>query len=96
MIRRVTRIAPWQAAKIFALMYFVIGIVIAIPMYFFVEATRALTGAAGPGFGIGFVIVMPVLYAVGALIFVPLGCLLYNLAAKITGGLELDVIEKAA
>lgn len=93
MIRQITRIAPWQAGKVFALMYLVIGFVFAVPMYFFVESTRVGTGE--PALGIGLFIAMPLIYAIAALIFVPLFCLLYNATAKFTGGIELSVTEKA-
>jgi hypothetical protein len=32
-------------------------------------------------------------YAIGGLIVVPLACLIYNLVAKLVGGLEFDVVD---
>lgn len=92
MIRRVTRISPWQAGKFFAVLYFLIGLIFAV---FF-----ALVAQFAPpdqlGFGLGFAVAFPFLYAIGALIFVPIGCWIYNLVAKLVGGLEFEVVEQDA
>jgi hypothetical protein len=92
MIRRVTRIAPWQAGKFFAVLYFIFGLIFAIPFMFF--AQFAPDGQAG--FGVGFALAFPFLYAIGALIFVPLACLIFNLVAKFVGGLDFEVVEHDA
>jgi ammonia channel protein AmtB len=90
MIRRVTRIAPWQAGKFFAVLYFIFGLVFAIPFMLFVSAAPAEQA----GFGIGFVLAFPFIYALGALIFVPLACLIFNFVAKLVGGLDFEVVER--
>ena len=87
MIRRVTRISPWQAGKFFAVMYFIMGLVIAVPFAFF-------TGSAGGGaYGIGVLFGIPFGYAIAGLIFVPIGCLIFNGVAKLVGGLDFEVVE---
>jgi hypothetical protein len=89
MKRRLTRIAPWQAAKVCAVLYFVLGLIFAIPL-----TLLALFAEPQPGeeqVGLGLAIAFPFLYAVGALIFVPIACWLYNLVARIVGGLEVEV-----
>ena len=89
MLRRVTRVSIWQAAKFCAVLYFLMGLVFAIPLALF-------SPMAGEGFGIGFAIALPFMYAIGALIFVPIGCLIFNFVAKLVGGLEFEVVEPAA
>jgi len=51
----------------------------------------------GPGFhlSVGILLLFPFMYALVALIFVPLACWLYNTAAKFVGGLEVTVTEVA-
>jgi hypothetical protein len=91
MIRHLMRIAPWQAGKFFAVLYFIMGLIFAIPF--------ALIGAAVPeqaGFGVGFAIAMPFMYAICGLIFVPLACLIFNFVAKLVGGLEFVVTESSS
>ena len=42
-----------------------------------------------------FILMFPFMYALAALLFVPLGCWIYNLAAKLVGGLEVAVADSA-
>jgi len=37
---------------------------------------------------------MPFMYAICGLLFVPVGCWVYNLAAKFVGELEISVTDK--
>ena len=87
MQRRVTRIAPWQAGKFFAVLYFILGLIFAIPLALFSQV------AGQSGFGIGFAIALPFGYAIGALIFVPLSCWIFNMVARLVGGLDFEVVE---
>jgi hypothetical protein len=87
MLRRLVRISPWQAAKFFAVLYFIMGLVIGIPFALIMSATGQ------GGFGIGFAIAIPFGYAIGALIFVPIGCWIFNFVAGLVGGLEFTVAE---
>jgi len=88
MIRRVTRIAPWQAGKFFAVLYFILGLIFAIPLALF---SQAIPGQGG--FGIGFAIAIPFGYAIAGLIFVPLACWIFNMVAKFVGGLDFEVVD---
>lgn len=45
-------------------------------------------------FGVGAVIVMPILYGIGGFIGGAISALLYNLAAKLTGGIALHLEDK--
>ena len=87
MLRRVTRISIWQTAKFCAVLYFLMGLLFAIPIALIAPSTGA------EGFGLGFAIALPFVYAIGALIFVPIGCLVFNFVSKLVGGLEFEVIE---
>jgi hypothetical protein len=92
MTKRLTRISPWQAGKLFALIYFAMSLLLVIPMAL-VSAYVPVPPGARPHFGLGFLVCLPFLYALAALIFVPFGCWLYNNAAKLVGGLEISVTE---
>lgn len=89
MLRRVTRISPWQAAKFCAVLYFIMGLIFAIPFALIMSAT----GQGGAGIGIGMAIAIPFGYAIGALIVVPIGCWVFNFVAGLVGGLEFTVSE---
>jgi hypothetical protein len=90
--KQLTRIAPWQAGKLFAFIYFVLSIFMAIPLALLNSAVPS--NAPGPHFRLGVFIALPFLYAIGGLIFVPLGCWIYNFAARFVGGLEISVTDK--
>jgi hypothetical protein len=91
MIRRITRIAPWQAGKFFAVMYFILGLVFAIPFALIALLSSSATGQVP--FGVGFAIALPFLYALGGLIIVPIVCWIFNLVAKLVGGLDIEVLH---
>ena len=92
MLRRVRRVSIWQATKFCAVLYFIFGVFVGA--FFGLMATFVPEGQAG--FGIGFAIAFPFLYAIGALIFVPLGCLIFNWVSTLVGGLEFEVIDHEA
>jgi hypothetical protein len=92
MSKQLTRIAPWQAGKLFAFIYFIMSIFIAIP--FALLSSMMPSNAAGPHLSPALFIAMPFIYAIFALIFIPIGCWVYNLAARVVGGLEVSVTEK--
>lgn len=92
MLRRVSRVSIWQATKFCAVLYFIMGAFIGL--IFGLVAPFAPDGQAG--FGIGFAIAFPFLYAIGALIFVPIGCLIFNGVSKLVGGLEFEVVDHEA
>jgi hypothetical protein len=90
--KQLTRIAPWQAGKLFAFIYFVLSTFMTIPLALL--SSTVPSSAPGPHFSAGVFVALPFLYAICGLIFVPLGCWIYNLAAKFVGGLEISVSDK--
>lgn len=92
MNRQLVRIAPWQAGKVCAVIYFVFGLVFAIPFALIASFAAPVSGA--PRFGLGLAIALPILYAIAALIFVPIGCWVYNFAARLVGGFEVEVLAR--
>lgn len=95
------KIAPFQAGKMLAALY---GLMALLMVPFFVIAMAAGSFAsqaqgagsnAAPmamafGMGIGFMIAMPLIYAVMGFVFGVLGALLYNFLAKWIGGFEVE------
>ena len=85
----VTRIAPWQSGKTLALTYFALGLLLAVPIGLISSLVPAAPGEAKPG--PFFFLTLPFIYGIAGLIFVPIGCWIYNKAAAIVGGVELNV-----
>ncbi len=93
MKRRLMRIAPWQAAKVSSLLYFSLGLVIAIPFGLLRVLFPPAPEDNAPGAAVFFV--LPLIYAVAGLVFVPLLCWFYNQIARFVGGIEVTVEEDA-
>lgn len=92
-IKRLRKIAPWQTAKTIALVYFLFGIVLAIPLGLLSSLVPTPPGETQPG--IIFFLCLPFLYALAALIFVPIGCWIYNFSARHVGGIEVVVDSRS-
>jgi len=102
---KLKRIAPLQAGKLLAAFYGLFSLLI-VPFMLFFMAVGSLAaksqgaGAAPPlpimfGMGIGFILLIPVMYAAMGFVFGVLAAALYNLLTRWLGGLELD-FEMAA
>ena len=92
MRKQIVRVAPWQAAKLSAVLYFILGIVMAVCLALsLVFGTPPEGGEAAQTFGWVLVVLVPFLYACAGLIIVPIMCWLYNVVAKWVGGIEISV-----
>ena len=88
-IKRLARISPWQAGKLFAVIYFAMSLVFVVPLGIvstFMPMHHFLR--------FGLVVLVPFLYALLALVLVPLGCWIYNVAASLVGGLEVSISDE--
>jgi hypothetical protein len=93
----VTRVSPWSVAKIAALLYGIIGLFVGAIM----SAMALLFGTAlaaqrndawiGTIFGVSAIVVMPILYGIGGGIMAAISALIYNVAARMVGGVRIDV-----
>jgi hypothetical protein len=92
--KRLTRIGPWQAGKLFAVVYFLASLVFVIPLELVALLVPAPAGSKAH-LSPAFILMFPFMYALAALLFVPLGCWIYNIAAKWVGGLELTLADDA-
>lgn len=89
MKRTITRIAPWQAAKVSAVLYFLVGLIVALPLGLLSRVVPPPPGESVPG--LGFFLMMPIMYGLAALIFTPIACWLYNAVTRRVGGIEVEV-----
>ena len=91
MSKRISRIAPWQAGKLFAVIYFGVSLFFVI---LFLVFNGLLPAQTRPHLGAGTLLLVPFLYALGGLIFIPIACWIYNLAASFVGGLEISLTDE--
>jgi len=98
-VQSLTRIGALSLAKILAVTYAFLGLFFGGLISLFALMGAAVGGAAGGDsggvaamlFGVGAVIILPIVYGcigfVGGLIAAPL----YNLVAKVVGGIEVEL-----
>ena len=86
MVQRIDRFSVGQSAKVVGVLYALMGLVF-VP--FFLLAS--LFSPRQAGFGVGFALVVPILYGVAGFVFTAIGCALYNLVAGWVGGIEVEL-----
>ncbi len=86
MVQRISRFHVGPTAKVLAVFYGLMGLLLTP---FFVLAAMLAPDAAG--FGVGFALLLPILYAVIGFISTAIGCVMYNFAARMTGGIEFQL-----
>jgi hypothetical protein len=83
-----------SVAKIMGLIYGCMGLIFA-PFFLLIGALGAAFGQQNSPlagiFGVGFAILMPVLYGAMGFVMGAIGALLYNLFARWVGGFELEM-----
>jgi hypothetical protein len=89
MIHEVKSIEVFHAALVLALVNFVLGILTAIVM------AVAPMGSMMPGHP-GMLFSLPLGYAVGAFVVSAVGCAVYNVIARFTGGIEIELSTEAS
>ena len=96
------RIEPGSALKIGAIIYAFIGLVIGIVAACVSLVAGSLAGmgdsgmgisarAFGFGMGVGAIIVFPIVYGIIGAIGFGIGAVVYNLAARWVGGVQVDI-----
>lgn len=83
MRKRITRIAPFQLGKVFAVLYAIFSIPIALIMG--IAASFAPSEQSMP---LAMIVAIPVIYIVFGFLFTALAAWIYNVVAKWTGGVE--------
>src|SRR6266853_5723129 len=97
----VKRIAPGSAFKVGLVVYAILGLIVGICMALFSMMAGSLGSLAGGGvpgaralgfgFGLGAIILFPILYGIVGGVAGAVGAAVYNLAAGWVGGLEVDI-----
>ena len=91
MTHRITRVSVLQAAKTFAVLYAIMGLIF-IP--FFWVVARAAPSGSFP-YGSLLLLLLPVLYGCAGFVFTAIAAALYNLVSAWMGGIEVELAEGA-
>lgn len=95
---KLRRVGPLSCAKMAGVLYAALGLIFGC----FVSAAALFGVALGAGdepgtavlgllFGVGAVVVMPIVYGLLGFVSALVGAALYNLVARVTGGIELEL-----
>lgn len=96
MKQRITRVDPLQVAKVLGVLYVVVGFIIFVPVFLIVgKAVPQEAQDLGFGLGMGFTLVLPVIYGIFGFIFTLIGAALYNFVAGMVGGIEVELEASA-
>jgi hypothetical protein len=95
----IKRVNPLSVAKIAAVLYAGIGVLVGLVFALIgmaglatqFGAERHAPAIMGAFFGLGALIALPILYGVMGFVFTLIAAALFNVAARITGGVEIEV-----
>ena len=87
MTYRVSRVSVLQAAKMFGVLYAIMGLII-IP--FFYVVARAVPSGSSP-FGGVWLLLLPILYGCLGFVVTAIAAAIYNLVARWIGGIEVEL-----
>jgi hypothetical protein len=90
----IRRIEPMSAAKVGGALYAMLGLLVGC-LFTLVSftgfAASASMGSMGALFGVGAIIILPIVYGIMGFIVMGISAFVYNIAAKMAGGIELQV-----
>jgi len=94
----VKRVSPLSCAKIAGVLYAIMGLIFGafVSLFAILGAAVAPYGEGGAGmmgamFGIGAVVLLPIMYGCLGFVMTLLTAALYNMVAGMVGGVEIDV-----
>ena len=91
----ITRIVPLSCAKVAGTLYGILGIAIGAVLSVIALAGGFASDTFGAGMGalvgVGAIVALPLLYGCIAFVAALIGAWLYNFAAGLVGGVELEV-----
>jgi hypothetical protein len=92
MIHRVRRVSVGQLAKMLGVLYLFIGLIIGVCIWLVSAVIPSAAGTSGfMGMGLAAIIVIPIVYALLAVVFGAITAAIYNLVAGWIGGIEIDL-----
>jgi len=92
----IKQVGPLSCAKVVASLYVIVGVCIGAlislaSMAGGMVSDSPLAGWFGTAIGLGAIVVLPIFYGVLGFVMTLIGAWLYNIAAGIVGGIEIDV-----
>ncbi|MCB0685167.1 MAG: hypothetical protein KDC53_01545 [Saprospiraceae bacterium] len=89
-MKRVKRFGVYQTAKVSAIIYFVVTLVVLIVITLLALMVGGTELLGFQMYGGAMLLIAPVLYGIAGFVLTALGCITYNLVSGWTGGIELE------
>lgn len=86
MRQQIRKFGVGQTAKVAGVLYALMGLLF-IPVFLVMSAL----GPKQSGLGTGFAFLVPIMYGVFGFIGTAIACALYNVVAKLVGGIEVEI-----
>ncbi|HIF14758.1 MAG TPA: hypothetical protein EYQ86_05325 [Bacteroidetes bacterium] len=100
-MKRIKKFGVFQTAKVFAVITFLFSSFMLLPFFIYVSFLSSIFGQSFGSMGLFFpsgssyfLIIIPFIYGILGFIMSAIGCLIYNLISKWTGGIEIEVETK--
>jgi hypothetical protein len=87
MTQQIRKFGIGQTAKVAAVLYALMGLVL-VPVFLFMSMVAPKEAG---GMGVGLALAMPILYGIIGFIATAIACALYNFVAKLVGGIEVEL-----
>jgi hypothetical protein len=88
---RIKRLSPHQNGKVFGVLMTIPSLIIFFPIFIIGSlAAPDVQGGMLIGMFFGMMLIIPIMYLIIGYITAVIGCWFYNLAAKLTGGIEFE------
>jgi len=84
--QQLRRFGIGQTAKVVGILYGLMGVIF-LPFFLF----GVMLSPKGVGFGLGFALLLPILYGICGFIFTAISCAIYNWVAGMVGGIEVQL-----
>lgn len=88
---RVKKFGVFQTAKVVGIIYALVSLVIILPFFMIGSMLSQEFFPEMAEFGGAILIVLPLVYGLVGFLFTALGCVVYNLIAGFTGGIEIEM-----
>ncbi len=98
-MQKIQRIGVFSAARLGGALYAAFGLLFGAVFSLFSLIGAAASGLAGEEgalgllFGVGAIVILPLVYGLMGFIGMALGALIYNLVAGVVGGIEIELSE---
>jgi Transmembrane domain of unknown function (DUF3566) len=89
MPQQIRKFGVFQTSKVIGTLYALMGLVF-IPIFLI----ASMFSPKQEGMGVGFALILPILYGVIGFILTAIGCAIYNLVAGLVGGIEVELANE--